>query len=138
MMQGIPTWLFYTASAVIMTVSFLFFALYTRTEVEAPKGYATIDLLRVTWFRRLLASPFFKFSVRLFVTGLFILVILTGLYGTYFPGANISTILTWTIWWVLLVLLIAFLGKTWCYLCPWDAISWWLERLSLWKTECEM
>jgi polyferredoxin len=133
MMQGIPTWLFYTASAVIMTVSFLVFALSARKETAAPKGYATIDLLRVTWVRKLLCSPFLKFCVRGVVTGLFILIILTGLFGTRFPGANLSTVLTWTIWWILLILLIAFLGKAWCFLCPWDAISWWLERLSLWK-----
>lgn len=137
MIQGIPTWLFYTASAVVMTASFLLFALYGRAKAAPPKGYATIDLLRVTWFKNLLCSPFYKFCVRAFVTGLFILIILTGLYGTPYAGANISTILTWTTWWILLVLLIAFLGKTWCFLCPWDAISWWLERLSLWKIKTE-
>ena len=76
MMRGIPPWLFYTASAAIMAVSFLFFiTLNTRTDPEGRKGYATLDLLRVRWLRRLLCSAFFKFRVRLFVTCIFIFII---------------------------------------------------------------
>ncbi len=120
-----------------MVASFLVCALYTRRKAEAPKGYATIDLLQVRLVRALLFSSLFKFLVRLSVAGLFVLVILTGLFGSQFAGANLSTILTWTIWWVFLVFLILLLGKAWCYLCPWDAISWWLERLSFWKIKPE-
>jgi len=38
---------------------------------------------------------------------------------------------------VLLVFLILLLGKAWYYLCPWDTISWWLEKLSFWKINPE-
>ena len=30
-------------------------------------------------------------------------------------------------------LLILFAGKAWCYVCPWDAIAGWTERLSFWR-----
>jgi hypothetical protein len=46
----------------------------------------------------LLFSPLFKFLVRLFATGVFVLVILTRLFGSQFAEANLSTVLTWTIW----------------------------------------
>jgi len=137
MMQGIPTWLFYSASAAVMLVSFLLFGLQGRMQAAAPGGYATYDLLQVRWLRRPLRSAFLKFVLRAAVTGLFLLVILTGLFGSRYAGSNLSTVLTWTVWWILLVLLIALFGKAWCYLCPWDAISWWFERLSFWKVKQE-
>jgi hypothetical protein len=46
---------------------------------------------------------------------------------------NIAPILTWTVWWGLLIVLILFAGKAWCYVCPWDAMAGWSERLTLWR-----
>jgi len=51
----------------------------------------------------------------------------------------VAPLLTWTIWWCGLVVLILFAGKAWCYACPWDAIATWVERLRLWKkTDSEL
>ena len=56
-----------------------------------------------------------------------------GLWGNQNPAQNIAPILTWTIWWGLLIVLILFAGKAWCYVCPWDALAEWSEKLSLWR-----
>lgn len=32
-----------------------------------------------------------------------------------------------------IVILILYFGKAWCYVCPWDALSTWVERLALWR-----
>ena len=31
------------------------------------------------------------------------------------------------------MVLIMFAGKAWCYVCPWDAIAGWMEKLRFWK-----
>jgi hypothetical protein len=61
---------------------------------------------------------------------LFLLVIATGLFGRQQPGTNIATVLTWTYWWIFLVLFAMLFGKAWCYICPWDAVAGWMTRLS--------
>jgi ferredoxin len=33
------------------------------------------------------------------------------------------------VWWCGLVLFILYAGKAWCYVCPWDAVATWSERL---------
>jgi hypothetical protein len=33
----------------------------------------------------------------------------------------------------MLIVLILFAGKAWCYVCPWDALAGWAERLTLWR-----
>jgi len=61
------------------------------------------------------------------------MIIAAGLFGNQNPAMNIAPILTWTVWWGLLVILIMFAGKAWCYVCPWDAIAGWTEKLRFWK-----
>ncbi|MGD2108736.1 MAG: YHS domain-containing protein, partial [Phycisphaerae bacterium] len=95
-----------------------------------------IDLMQLWVVRTLLRSRPFRFAVQLFVVALFLLIIAAGLFGNQNPGLNIAPILTWTIWWAGLVVLIMFAGKAWCYMCPWDAVAGWMERFALWwKTE---
>jgi ferredoxin len=63
----------------------------------------------------------------------FLTIIAAGLFGNQNPALNIAPLLTWTIWWCGLVVLIMFAGKAWCYMCPWDAIAGWMEKLRFWK-----
>ncbi|NOX58332.1 MAG: YHS domain-containing protein [Planctomycetes bacterium] len=91
------------------------------------------DLLSVGWIRACLGSRGFRFTLQLFVSVLFLLIIAAGLFGNQNPALNIAPILTWTVWWGLLIVLIMFAGKAWCYVCPWDAIAGWTERVSFWK-----
>ncbi|GJM26630.1 MAG: hypothetical protein DHS20C16_30450 [Phycisphaerae bacterium] len=91
------------------------------------------DLLSVGWIRACVNSRGFRFALQFFVSVLFVLIIAAGLFGNQNPALNIAPILTWTVWWGLLIVLIMFFGKAWCYVCPWDAIAGWTERLSFWK-----
>lgn len=91
------------------------------------------DLLSVGWINAALRSRVFRFGLQLFFVGAFLLIIVAGLFGNQNPALNIAPILTWTIWWALLIVLIMFAGKAWCYVCPWDAIAGWAEKLSLWR-----
>ena len=92
-----------------------------------------VDLMQWGWMRRLLMSRPFRCFVQLAVAAVFLLIIAAGLFGNQNPALNIAPLLTWTIWWCGLVVLIMFAGKAWCYMCPWEAMAFWTERLKLWK-----
>jgi len=89
--------------------------------------------MRIPLVRRALRSRPFRFACQAVLAGLFLLILAAGLFGDQNPGLNVAPILTWTIWWGGLVVLIMFAGKAWCYVCPWDALAGWMEKLRLWK-----
>ncbi|RMF91078.1 MAG: hypothetical protein D6736_05745 [Nitrospinota bacterium] len=134
MMPGIPTHLYYVAVVTVMIISFALFVKFPGRSKD-PTSYRKLDLLRWSWLDHLVKSRMVQTGLRLFLVFLFLLIILTGLFGVQDPGRNLSTILTWTIWWILLVLFILFAAKLWCYLCPWDAIATWIDKLHLWKVK---
>ncbi|MHC4441931.1 MAG: YHS domain-containing protein [Planctomycetota bacterium] len=101
--------------------------------IPPNKRNGRIDLIRFRLIRRLLWSRPFRFLIQLLLVAAFLLIIAAGLFGNQNPALNIAPLLTWTIWWGGLVILIMFAGKAWCYMCPWDAIATWLEKLRLWK-----
>jgi len=130
MIEGIPFWLFAAGAAGVLLASFTGLVL-----VGAGRGSrfaeVRLDLLRVPVFRQLYTSRgFHAFAQSIFVA-LFLFVIAAGLFGVQQGGSNIATVLTWTYWWVLLVLFVLLFGKAWCWVCPWDALAGWLERLSI-------
>lgn len=129
MIDGIPFWYLVTGVAGVMLVSFAGLA------VSGPSShgpYARHDLLSVGAIRRVLLWRPFRFLAQGVCATLFVFAILAGLFGRQQAGSNASTVLTWTYWWILLVLFSMLLGEVWCYICPWDALSGWLSRLSLW------
>jgi len=133
-MWGIPGWLYGGSVALVLVLSFGLFELFARLRRRrggevAPRA----DLFRARWLAALLRWPPFRFLCQLPFVLLFVLVILAGLFGNQIAAANIAPILTWTIWWGGLVILILFAGKAWCYVCPWNAIADWIERLSFWR-----
>ena len=158
-MWGIPGWLYYLSIAGILVISFVVIewrALRKWKQRSPLKSLAAaaagedvtvraaaadsvsgtdrprIDLLQYRWLHRLLASSFFRFVLRSLLVVVFLLIIAAGLFGNQLPAKNIAPLLTWTIWWGGLIWLVAYLGKIWCYVCPWDALSEWAEGLKLW------
>ena len=111
----------------------------SATVVEMPvESFAQsrsdrFDLLSVRYIAAALRSRVFRFVLRTIVTASFLLIIAAGLFGNQNPALNIAPILTWTIWWGLLIVLILFAGKAWCYVCPWDAMAEWTEKLAFWR-----
>ncbi len=108
--------------------------------VSTPRVVATaagtadrMDLMKVAWIAAAFRSRPFRFILRMITVVFFVLIVAAGLWGNQNPAQNIAPILTWTIWWGLLIVLILFAGKAWCYVCPWDALAEWSEKLSLWR-----
>lgn len=104
---------------------------------SGERGYAAqpnrLNVLDSRVIRWMVTSRPFRFALQLIVVCLFFLVIAAGLFGNQNPAMNIAPILTWTVWWGGLVILIMFAGKAWCFLCPWDAVAGWMEKLRFWK-----
>lgn len=135
-MHGIPTWVYQVSLALLLLLSFCFLELLPMPVVNNEASYAATLLPR--WeitgrlFRRILKAPLTVFIARLIFVLLFVLIIFAGLFGNQNPTMNIAPLLTWTIWWAGLIILVLFFGKVWCYVCPWDAIATWIERLKFW------
>lgn len=88
------------------------------------------DLLRNPHAAKLISSRGIQYVLQSLIVLLYFFVIYAGLYGTQVPGLNIATVLIWTTWWTGIIFLILFLGKAWCYLCPWNALVTWMRRLT--------
>jgi polyferredoxin len=93
--------------------------------------YPRLDLLRSPRLRRIARSRGVQFSLQLLVLAIYVFLVYAGLYGSQVPRFNIATVGVWTIWWTGVIFLILFLGKAWCYLCPWNAAVTWFKRLRL-------
>ncbi|MGC5327499.1 4Fe-4S binding protein [Brevibacillus sp. SYSU BS000544] len=132
-MPGIPTYIFTIGVAIILALSFYLLVRYQRVSTTSGSGYWTFDLLRFPWVSRLIRSRKTRLILQMFTVFLFLFIIATGLFGIQDASLNLSTVLTWTIWWIVLVLFILFAGKLWCYICPWDAIATWIDKLHLHK-----
>ncbi|MFQ5587050.1 MAG: 4Fe-4S binding protein [Thermodesulfobacteriota bacterium] len=108
--------------------------LHRRRKVsEKRRDYPRFNLLSIKPLKRVVMARPFQFVLQLPVVLFFIAIIITGLLGNQHPGSNLATVATWTIWWSLIIFIILFLGASWCLVCPWSALSDWLERLSFWK-----
>lgn len=128
---GIPDALFYSTIVVILLLSFGIIewrAGHQRSPSRAPQR-PRLDLLERPVVRALFTHSATRFVLQAGIVGCFVLIIATGLFGNQLPTKNIAPLLTWTVWWCGLVLLILYAGKAWCYVCPWDAIAGWAEGL---------
>jgi len=74
----------------------------------------------------------FLLSFKIIIAALFILTIISGLFGTQLPAKNLATMLTWTVWWSLIILFTVLLGSFWCSVCPWDTLSNWICKQRIW------
>ncbi|MBI5682777.1 MAG: 4Fe-4S binding protein [Deltaproteobacteria bacterium] len=92
-----------------------------------------IDLLKNHTLNHLLKKRPFQLSLQVPFVLLFALLVFAGLYGTSLGSNNIATVITWTIWWGGLIFTFPLIGRAWCLVCPWAAISDWVQRLAFWK-----
>ncbi len=125
-----PLWMgIILLGAVVITLLML----RRKRGASRKSGYPRLNLLSIKPLKRMVMARPFQFVLQLPVVIIFIVIIITGLLGNQHPGSNLATVATWTIWWSLIIFIILFMGASWCLICPWSAISDWIERRSLWK-----
>jgi polyferredoxin len=94
-----------------------------------------IDLLNTApWLKPVLRSRLFQPVLMLTTLAFFVIVILTGLFGTPAGNRNFGIVFVWIVWWALLmIVMVPFMGRAWCAMCPIPAPGEWLQRRSIVK-----
>ena len=91
-----------------------------------------VDLFEKFPFIKTIArSRYFQFSLTFAGLIVFFIVILGGIIGTPIGNRNIAIVLIWIFWWFMLIsVLVPFLGRFWCAMCPLPFFGDFLQRLS--------
>jgi ferredoxin len=96
-----------------------------------------IDLLRLPvvgrWAEKVVKSRRFQFAAILPNQIIFWLVIVTAIVGAALPNQNFSTVITWYVWFCVVMLLMVGIGRAWCLMCPFGGAAEWVQRLGFWK-----
>lgn len=94
-----------------------------------PPPPAGRDLMRFSLVSRILRSRWYPGVLQVPVAGVFGLVAYQLLAG---PGAaqkNAGTALMWVLWWPILPITFVLVGRLWCAVCPFGAISDFVQKL---------
>ena len=78
----------------------------------------TIDLLDFPFVKKFVKSKFYPIIIQIPTAAVFLLVIYLGFLDTQDGGKSLATVLTWLIWWTLLIFAIVLFGRVWCMACP--------------------
>lgn len=116
----IPAYLYWTAGAAVVILSFTIVNLFVRGR-RIKSAYPTYDLTSRGWFR-LLDNAVVIGAAKFTSAGIFILIILTGFLGSSEQSKNFAPVFVWIIWWVGAAYFHAFIGNFWSFLNPWKII----------------
>jgi hypothetical protein len=123
----IPLSLYALGAAAAVALSFGAIGLFAG-RIPGRYSYPHLNLLGMR-LGRWLVHPGVLLALQLGSVGLFILLILTGLFGFQHPERNLAPTLVWIIWWVGFAYISALLGNLWTLLNPWKILFGWAEAL---------
>lgn len=130
-MEGLPDPAFGCAMLLAAVASGILLYRHHSPRVEPPSW--RWNVLEIPLVQRIVSSRLFQPALQAVPVTLMLVVMAAGLYGTPVSDRNFATVLTWGIWWVLLIVDIVLLGRMWCAVCPWEAIAGSIRRLSFWR-----
>lgn len=107
---------FLLASAVVATMAL--WRLAKRETPSPPVRGKGADLLKGSILGRIVNAQRFPFFLRLLPAAVFTGIIAAGLFGSV--RSNIAAPFVWLFWWTALIFFVAFGGKIFCSVCPWD------------------
>jgi ferredoxin len=107
-------------------MAFAFFLKRSGTPSQDRKGF---DLLRIPWIKAFVKWKYFQPALQIPNLLVFALVIYLGFFDIQDGGQNFATKLTWTIWWAAIIFAFVFVGRLWCAMCPFGALTLWASRL---------
>src|SRR5215218_3405320 len=125
----LPFWLYLFAAATVVLLSFVQISLLVN-EAHALPFYPRRNLLEIGAVRAVLTSRPLLIGLRLLSVVLFLLVIISGIFGVQAPSLNFAPTFVWIIWWVGLSFFTAFVGNIWPLINPWQVLFEWAERLA--------
>ena len=124
-------WIYLVLAMMALIVSW---GLFAPVQAYRPRffSFRALPLLGDA-LQKMVTRPWVLLLLRFIFVAIFLLVIVSGLFGTPVPERNLATTLTWTLWWTGLIIATYFLGSAWCAVCPWDVLATWLVRVRLWQ-----
>lgn len=128
-MEGMPAW---AGMGALLLAALVSVAVLRRGARAADRGFR-FDLMGIGWIRAAVSHRLFQPALQTIPLLLFFGVVWAGLAGTPVPERNLATVLVWGIWWVLLIVDIVLLGRSWCLVCPWEALAGFARRLTFWR-----
>jgi len=134
-MDGLPSWAMWLALTAALVLSL--WGLLRGAGWFGSERVLRWDLTAWRPLRRALAWRPLQFVVQVPLVAILVLILWAGFDGTPVPERNIATVLTWSVWWTLLIIDIVLLGRLWCLVCPWEAVAAWLRRLAFWRRSDE-
>jgi hypothetical protein len=123
----IPLSFYLLGAAAAVVVSFIIVGLFVR-ELPRARPYTGLDLM-ATALGRWIASPSLVLALKLLALAGFIIMIVAGFRGDQNPYRNIAPTMVWTIAWVGLAYVSAFVGNLWAAINPWRTIFEWVETM---------
>ena len=128
----LPLWLYLYGAGAAVLVSFVPISLFAGggRPGDGGEGYPRFDLLRIGPLRAVLTSRALIRGLRLLSVVLFLLVILSGLFGEQSESYNFAPTFVWIVWWVGLSFFTAFVGNLWPLVNPWAMLFEWADGLA--------
>lgn len=83
--------------------------------------------------RKALRNRKFQFFLILPNQIIFWIVIATGIFGVTNPGRNFGPAITWYLWFCMVFVLTAVIGRAWCAMCPFGGLGEWIQRRTLFQ-----
>jgi ferredoxin len=106
--------------------AFAFFLRRGNSHRQNRTGY---DLLQIRWVKAIVKWKYFQPALQIPNMLVFALVIYLGFFDIQDGGRNFATKLTWTIWWAAIIFAFVLVGRLWCVMCPFGALTLWASRL---------
>ncbi|MFQ6071203.1 MAG: 4Fe-4S binding protein, partial [Methanosarcinales archaeon] len=115
----------------ILLISFIATVYFDKKNNLEKRKY---NILKIDFINNIVKSRKFQFLTQAPMVFFYFILIFAGLYGIQsHSGKNIATVGLWTLWWILIIFAILFVGKLWCLICPIAAIGDWIQRGAFWK-----
>ena len=88
----------------------------------------------IPWLKKFARMRSFQFLLVFPNLALFYFFLIAGLVGSPIGNRNIIIVFVWILWWFLLItLMVPFLSRIWCIMCPFPFFGEWLQRGALVK-----
>jgi polyferredoxin len=87
-----------------------------------------MNLLGIPWIKAALRSRLYPVVFQWITTTVFVMLLISTLFGPNNAGQNFGMALTWTIWWPLLPLSFVLFGRFWCAICPFAWVTDWVQK----------
>lgn len=104
----------------------------TDTATASAKGWRVDLLKKIPPLKWLVRQRWFQFVVVLPNLLLLLFFLVAGIWGSPVGNRNIIIIFVWILWWFLLIsVMIPFLSRIWCMVCPFPFFGEWIQRGAL-------